>query len=301
MPKEQKHGRFRKVFTRVHNDEQYRALSPIRPSGQSLWLYLLTAKESFAIPGLIPLDLPGLASSLRWPPAATKKHWLEIEAQGMGRADWQAPLIWLPRAIKYNEPESPNVIRSWGKVLHELPECGLRAEALSQIARHVEGMGEGFVKAFGEAFEEALPKVYPKGSPNQDQEQEVQPGTGTGSSPKPPSPPAAADDPPVVQAILQAYRKTPGTPAKTSPGDRRAAYGLAMSGVAFEIVEIAFLLGASRRAMKPGPDPIRSLSYFLPIVEELKAAPPTPGYAEYLRGQLQQVEAGPTAASAASA
>jgi hypothetical protein len=58
-------------------------------------------------------------------------------------------------------------------------------------------------------------------------------------------------------------------------------------GVSLEVVEIALRLAAARRLARP-PDaeplaPVRSLHYFLPVIEELPPGPPPAGYLDYLR------------------
>jgi hypothetical protein len=51
----------------------------------------------------------------------------------------------------------------------------------------------------------------------------------------------------------------------------------------------AFILGAARRLFSPSaPLPaIRSLHYFLPILEEVQQEPPDPSYIELLRWRLR--------------
>ena len=59
------------------------------------------------------------------------------------------------------------------------------------------------------------------------------------------------------------------------------------------MVESAFLLASLRRLARPsdGPplSPIRSLAYFLPVVDELLAHPAARNYLEYLRLKLRQL------------
>ena len=50
------------------------------------------------------------------------------------------------------------------------------------------------------------------------------------------------------------------------------------------------LLAAARRALRSPHlcplSPIRTLHYFLPVIEEVLATPPDPGYLDYLAGKL---------------
>lgn len=145
--------RYSKVSMELWGDDKFTALTPLRPSGQALWLYLLLSPYRCIIPGLtLNIGFGTLADRLpTWGAAAVRKHWEEIEGQRMAKADWRAGVIWLPKAIAHNEPESPNVIRSWAKV--PLPKCDLIAEALDTLRRYIDSsLGEAFIEAFDEGF-----------------------------------------------------------------------------------------------------------------------------------------------------
>ena len=43
-------NRYRKIEVRMWGDEKFRMLSPLPPSGQSLWLFLLTGPHTGPIP-----------------------------------------------------------------------------------------------------------------------------------------------------------------------------------------------------------------------------------------------------------
>ena len=71
--------------------------------------------------------------------------------------------------------------------------------------------------------------------------------------------------------------------------DRKAALDFYRRGVTLEVVRSAFVLALARRAFRAGNDtlePIRCLSYFAPVVEELIQEPPLPEYLDYLRSKL---------------
>ena len=92
---------------------------------------------------------------------------------------------------------------------------------------------------------------------------------------------------PYARAVLRLYLELPDTPARPRPHDRRLAQQLNDQGVALALVETALLLASARRnARSPSATPlgpIRSLSYFLPVIEELLRLPPPEGYLAYLR------------------
>jgi hypothetical protein len=98
---------------------------------------------------------------------------------------------------------------------------------------------------------------------------------------------------PYVRELLGAYRLTPGTSGRVRRADRLLADQLYERGVPLLIAQRALLLAAVRRLSRPtgAPPlaPIRSLAYFLPVIDELLAEDPDPEYFLYLRNKLQRL------------
>ena len=95
-----------------------------------------------------------------------------------------------------------------------------------------------------------------------------------------------------VRRLLDAYRVTPGTCGDVRRPDRMLAAQLHGRGVPLEAVENAFVLAAARRLIRPAAAPlgtIRSLAYFLPVIEEVLNSPISPGYFQYLRQKIQRL------------
>jgi hypothetical protein len=100
-----------------------------------------------------------------------------------------------------------------------------------------------------------------------------------------------------MRADLGAYRKTlldlylrlPDTPRRVSRFDLRLVRDLWEREIPLTTVETAFLLASARRANRPADalplGPIRSLAYFLPVIEELRQTPlqHADAYLAYLR------------------
>ena len=97
-----------------------------------------------------------------------------------------------------------------------------------------------------------------------------------------------------IRQILKAYRKTPGTAGTIRRPDRVLATQLYRRGVSVSVIENAFVLAATRRLMRPTDAPrlgtIRSLAYFLPVIEEVLGLRVSPDYFQYLRHKLQRIE-----------
>ncbi len=109
------------------------------------------------------------------------------------------------------------------------------------------------------------------------------------------NPPAATGSDPAnyVAAVLILYVELPETPMRASVQDQWQARRLRDRGVPLRVVESAFLLASLRRLARPSDGPplsaIRSLAYFLPVIDELLAHPAPDNYLEYLRLKLRQL------------
>jgi hypothetical protein len=108
------------------------------------------------------------------------------------------------------------------------------------------------------------------------------------------TPPAPdSDQASYVAAVLILYVELPETPMRASVQDQWQARRLHDRAVPLRVVESAFLLASLRRLVRPadGPplSPIRSLAYFLPVIEELLAHPAPDNYLDYLRLKLRRM------------
>jgi len=62
-------------------------------------------------------------------------------------------VLWIPEWLDENPPQSPNVCKSWRKLLANLPDCDLKFEAAHVIYSHLKDFPEAFREHFG-----SLPK-----------------------------------------------------------------------------------------------------------------------------------------------
>ena len=169
--------RFSSVARRVHTDAGFLQLSAPQPNARSLWLWLLTCPEQTNIPGLIRIGERGAAEACHnWPLEGFRKGFQEVSRNGLAVADWGARLVWVPKAIKYNPPANPNVIKSWSDNWDELPECSLKGQAWQALKLSLEQRRKGW----GEVFANSCPNHSPNHPPNQEQEQESSLSKGAG-------------------------------------------------------------------------------------------------------------------------
>jgi hypothetical protein len=96
-----------------------------------------------------------------------------------------------------------------------------------------------------------------------------------------------------IRQVLEAYRQTPGTMGTVRRPDRVLAAQLHQRGVGVSVVENALVLAAARRLMRPADAPplgtIRSLAYFLPVIEEVLALRVSPEYFQHVRRKLERI------------
>jgi len=92
-----------------------------------------------------------------------------------------------------------------------------------------------------------------------------------------------------VRTVLDTFVSLPGAPLRPRRDDRFLAEKLYRQKVPLPVFEYALLMGCVRREFQ-GHDvpvqPIRSLRYFVPVVEELRHEPVDTGYIRYLRSKL---------------
>jgi len=106
------------------------------------------------------------------------------------------------------------------------------------------------------------------------------------------SPPSELEQ--YIRQVLNMYRYTPGTLGRVRREDRRLAADLKARDVPLLTIEHALLLATARRELR-APDapplaPVRSLHYFLPVIEELLLSPLPNGYPDYLKSKLQKLQ-----------
>ena len=96
-----------------------------------------------------------------------------------------------------------------------------------------------------------------------------------------------------IHQVLEAYRKTPGTMGTIRRPDRVLAAQLFHRGVSVSVIENAFVLAAARRLLRPADapplGPIRSLAYFLPVIEEVLSMRVSPEYYQHVRRKLERI------------
>ena len=95
-----------------------------------------------------------------------------------------------------------------------------------------------------------------------------------------------------IRKVLDAYRHTPGTTGVVRRNDRLLAAALYDRGIPRLAIENALLLAAARRLVRspdaPALQPVRSLSYVMPVIDEVLQVRVSPDYYRYLQFKIDQ-------------
>jgi hypothetical protein len=93
-----------------------------------------------------------------------------------------------------------------------------------------------------------------------------------------------------VCKVLATFRQTPTTSGRATRQDRLLAVELYRRGVPLHVVENALALGAFRRLYRdlkaPPLPPVRSLSYFQNLIQEVLDLKINPNYFDYVRHRV---------------
>ncbi|MBI4516725.1 MAG: hypothetical protein HY699_13010 [Deltaproteobacteria bacterium] len=145
-------GRYRRVDTRIWNDEKFSALSD---RAKLAFLFVLTHPCMTSL-GAMRASSAGLAAELGWDRRTFSAALGECVERGMVQYDDRAAFLWLPNFVRYNPPENGNVVRSWAKVLDLLPECPMKLDSIKRAATVGATLGQSFVEALPEPFRNHL-------------------------------------------------------------------------------------------------------------------------------------------------
>jgi hypothetical protein len=155
---------YRKIDPRIWNDQKFNSLSD---KGKLVFFFLLTHPHMTPV-GAMRGTMAGFAEELGWETKAFREAFREPLLKGMVKHNQEAHFVSLPNFIKYNPPESPNVVTAWAKCMDDIPECLEK----DQLYYDLKALLQGYKEAFREAFAKAFVKPTLKTMSNQEQEQE---------------------------------------------------------------------------------------------------------------------------------
>ncbi len=172
-------ARYRKIDVRIWNDKKFRDLSD---NGKLAFLLVLTHPDTNQL-GMLRSRPMALAMDLGWHPDAMQDAIQELTAMAMLMVDEKAGLIVAPNFLKYNPPNGPNAVKSWGGLIDLLPECDLRSQTLIRVNAFIDGLSDGLKKAVPDDLNDAIrdairdaketPCEMASGIQEQEQEQDI--------------------------------------------------------------------------------------------------------------------------------
>ncbi len=148
--------RYRKISVCIWNDAKFMALS----NDAKLIVFFMLTHPDLTQLGALRANVPGLACELGMELEAFTKGFEEVLTQGIVKHDGKL-LFWFPNFLRYNLPESPNVVKNWQKGYDGLPESPLKDELLLGAKALVDGLSKAFQEAFTRVFAEALGQPSP--------------------------------------------------------------------------------------------------------------------------------------------
>ena len=94
-----------------------------------------------------------------------------------------------------------------------------------------------------------------------------------------------------VCAVRDLYIQLPITAGRFNRSDHLLAKNLFHRQISIKIVQSALFLATARRLARspdaPALAPVRSLHYFLPVIDEILRNPLTPSYVRYLESKIR--------------
>lgn len=146
-----------------------------------LYFFVQTHTNSTAI-GAFRATIVGLSAELRWPEKKGRLAFRELQNAGLIEYDPNVSYIGLPGFLKDNQPENPNVVKSWKRSYILIPDCPLKLNLLNRMSQCAEGMGEAFLEAFRQTFKEFFRQGGEEGSDNPKQQQSSETASSSISS-----------------------------------------------------------------------------------------------------------------------
>ncbi len=196
-------GRYRKIEVRIWNDQKFRSLTS---DAKLIFMFLLTHPNMTSL-GAMRATIPGMAAEIGTLSKGFGEGFAELSRKGLVECDEEAAFVALPKFLKHNGPENPNVVKSWESCLELIPECHLKYLVLQRAMECVDALGGNFSKGLPIPFRKGMPNPEPEPEPEQEQRK-----ADSSEVAKPPSKPATE----VVSKPVPRLESNPEPPAETA-------------------------------------------------------------------------------------
>lgn len=129
-------GQYRPVSPGYWQDPKVKAWGKLPPSPYTLSLWILTGPLLGVLPGLVSVGRYGICEKIKWTPEELDENMAQLIKSGFVQFDTEAPLLWLPKAIRYNAPRSPLNVVGWASDWRKLPNCIIKERAFHSLQAH---------------------------------------------------------------------------------------------------------------------------------------------------------------------
>lgn len=153
---------YRKVCTLIWCDGNFMQL---KDDAKLLFLCLLTHPHQTALGGFRSTT-NAIAAEFKWTLPKCRRAFTELAGAKMVEYCDNDSFISLPNFLKFNPPDNPNVVLSWGRWMGMIPECDGKNRLIERARRVVESRGEDFQAAFRVAVCDSQPYGVGNGLPN---------------------------------------------------------------------------------------------------------------------------------------
>lgn len=164
-------GRYKKVYALDWLQARFQGLN----DGERVtYLYLRTGPQTTSVGCFRVSDAVAVEELANVTLAEFQQRLLIVCSTFEWRYDATTRVLFIPEHLQQNPPQSPNVVTSWRKLLVNVPDCQVKADAIDAIHEQLKDLPEVFRKAFGSlADARGNSKAKPKAKPGAHQ------GSGT--------------------------------------------------------------------------------------------------------------------------
>jgi len=111
--------------------------------------------------GAMRMSSVGMAAELDWTFKKFNKTLSDLLKSGLIEYDSKSFFISAPNFMKYNKPQSPNVIKTWPQAFDLLPDCELKNKLGVRLERFLGDSPKGFLLAFNRCFPNGFESFVP--------------------------------------------------------------------------------------------------------------------------------------------
>ncbi|HEX7600826.1 MAG TPA: hypothetical protein VF316_04435, partial [Polyangiaceae bacterium] len=110
-------------------------LAGLAPEVKAVYFALLVGSHRTSAPGLFRAGPAALAETCEVTPEVFAACVAVLVDRGLVVADFTHRAVFLPHAVEDDAPRNRDQVRSWRKVLDEIPACPVKARAVAVLRR----------------------------------------------------------------------------------------------------------------------------------------------------------------------